>query len=130
MMAKQTMTVAVAMLLLSGCSGEGVYFKGVDDGDAVSSPLTVKMGVCGKKVKPAGDVVEGTGHHHLIVDGNCIPLGETVPKDGNHHHFGKGQTEAALNLSPGAHTLTLQFADGHHGSYGEKMCKTIRVTVK
>lgn len=123
------LVAAISAFVLSGCS-DGVYFKDISDGDTVSSPLTVKMGVCGKQVQPAGDIVEGTGHHHLIVDGNCIPLGETVPKDASHHHFGKGQTETTLNLTPGEHTLTLQFADGHHGSYGEAMCRTIKVTVK
>lgn len=129
-MNNRIITTAMAAILLTGCSGEGVYFKGISDGDLVSSPLTVKMGVCGKDVKPAGEVAEGTGHHHLIVDGGCVRQGETVPKDANHLHFGKGQTEATLNLTKGAHTLTLQFADGHHASYGESMCKTIGVTVQ
>ena len=126
---KQILGMMIAAVALTACSGEGVYFKGISAGDSVSSPLTVKMGVCGKEVKPAGDVVEGTGHHHLIVDGSCIAAGETVPKDASHYHFGKGQTETTLDLTPGVHTLTLQFADGHHGSYGETLCKTIQVMV-
>jgi hypothetical protein len=103
----------------------------MDDGDTVSSPLTVKMGVCGMDVQAAGNEVAGAGHHHLIVDGGgCIPEGETVPKDANHIHFGKGQTETVLDLAAGEHTLTLQFANGLHASYGESMCKLIHVHVK
>jgi len=45
-------------------------------------------------------------------------------------HFGKGQTETDLTLVPGKYTLTLQFANGAHQSYGEPMSKKIEVTVK
>ena len=128
-MVKQIMAAGVVTLLLGGCSN-AVYFKGVSDGDTVSSPFTVKMAVCGMDVQKAGDVVEGAGHHHLIIDGNCIAKGDTVPKDSQHKHFGKGQTETVLNLEPGEHTLTLQFANGMHASYGDEMCKTIRIRVE
>ena len=126
---KRLLFLGLISLLLAGCS-DGVYFKGLDDGDTVSSPLTVKMGVCGMDVQAAGEEVEGTGHHHLIIDGDCIPEGETVPKDANHKHFGKGQTEAVLNLTPGEHTLALQFANGVHTSYGESMCKLVHIQVE
>jgi len=88
------------------------------------------MGVRGMQVRPAGDIVEGAGHHHLIIDGAFVPKGGTVSKDATHRHFGKGQTEATIELSPGMHTLTLQFADGHHASYGKAMSETIHITVK
>jgi len=129
-MSKQLVAVCFMAIFLSGCSGEAVYFRGVSDGDVVSSPFTVKMSVCGMDVQKAGEVIEGTGHHHLIIDGDCIMKGETIPKDSKHKHFGKGQTEATVNLEPGDHTLTLQFANGIHTSYGEAMCKTIKVTVE
>jgi len=127
---KRLLFLSFVTLLLAGCS-DGVYFKGLDDGDTVSSPLTVKMGVCGMDVQAAGEEVDGAGHHHLIIDsGGCIPAGDTVPKDENHKHFGKGQTEAVLNLAPGEHTLVLQFANGLHTSYGEAMCKQIHIQVE
>ena len=50
--------------------------------------------------------------------------------DQNHLHFGKGQSEAELNLSPGMYNLTLQFADGYHRSYGKALSKTIQIEVK
>ncbi len=128
-MKKQTGLLFVTVLVLGGCS-DAVYFKGVDDGDTVKSPFKVEMAVCGKDVRPAGETVEGTGHHHLVIDGDCIPAGETVPKDATHQHFGKGQTETMLTLEPGDHTLTLQFANGLHASYGKELCKTINVTVE
>ena len=74
--------------------------------------------------------MDGTGHHHLIIDGHPVEAGKAVPADATHLHFGKGQTETTLKLAPGPHTLTLQFADGLHQSYGPEMSATITVTVK
>jgi len=59
-----------------------------------------------------------------------LPVGTVVPKDSTHLHFGKGQTETTVQLTPGKHKLTLQFADGLHRSYGGKLATTISVNVK
>jgi hypothetical protein len=54
-----------------------------------------------------------------------------VPKDDTHLHYGKGQLEAELTLSPGTHTLCLQAADGAHIALaGEGMTQRITITVK
>lgn len=107
-----------------------VFFNSPKNGAELSSPVSVSMGVSGMKVAPAGEVKTGEGHHHLIVDGAPIKEGEIVPSDATHIHFGKGQVETSVPLSPGKHKLTLQFADGAHRSYGEKMSETIEVQVK
>ena len=92
----------------------------------------VVMGVEGMEVKPLGDMSPDTGHHHLLVNAPNVPEGEIVPVDKpeQYKHFGKGQTETSVKLAPGKYTLTLQFADGAHRSYGERMRKTISVTVQ
>jgi hypothetical protein len=108
----------------------GVYFVNLKDGDVVKSPVIVQMGVTGMMVEPAGTLNEGKGHHHLIVDGSYVEKGEMVMKDETHLHFGKGQTVDTLTLSPGQHTLTLQFADGMHKSYGKDWSNTIKITVQ
>ena len=107
-----------------------VYIIEPADGATTDREVKVVMGVEGMQVSPAGAVVAGTGHHHLIIDGDFIPKGETVPKDATYLHFGKGQTETVLHLTPGRHTLTLQFADGHHASYGKAMSHTVQITVR
>ena len=118
-------------LILSGCGApDGVSFPNLTDGQMVSSPVMVEFGVSGMEIKPAGDIVKGTGHHHIIIDGNWIKTGDLVPADDTHIHFGKGQTETTLDLAPGEHTLTLQFANGAHQSYGEAWSKTITITVE
>ena len=111
-------------------SAPRVFFGNLKGGETVSSPLTVEMGVEGYAIEPAGAAKEGTGHHHLVIDGGPVPAGEVVPADETHLHFGKGQTSASVTLPPGEHTLTLQFADGLHRSYGEKLSQSVHVTVK
>ena len=110
----------------------GVSFANLKDGDVVKSPLLVKFAVEGFTLRPASeDVLDKTsGHHHLIIDGEATPLGAVVAKDATHLHFGKAETETSVTLSPGAHTLTLQLADGGHFSYGPSLSKTIKVTVQ
>jgi len=107
-----------------------VFFTEPADGAKVTSPVKLVFGVKGMEVKPAGEVVEGTGHHHVIIGPAGVPEGEVVPSDEKHIHFGKGQTEAEIELPPGEHKLTMQFADGSHTSYGEVMAATITITVQ
>jgi len=108
----------------------GVYFVNLKDKDKVKSPVIIQMSVMGMEVEPAGKIVEGKGHHHLIIDGSYITKGMMVPEDSTHLHFGKGQTVDTLALTPGTHTLTLQFANGMHESYGKDWSKTITVEVE
>ncbi|MCB1894334.1 MAG: DUF4399 domain-containing protein [Rhodocyclaceae bacterium] len=123
--------IAAATLLASlPALAAGVSFVSPADGARVPSEFKVEMAVDGMMVKPAGELVEGTGHHHLIIDGEAIAEGSPVPADDQHRHFGKGQTETTLTLAPGSHTLTLQFADGMHRSYGPAMSSTITVVVE
>lgn len=111
-------------------AGVKVTFVEPAAGAKVKSPVTVKFAVEGMSVRPAGEIVPETGHHHLIIDGGPIAAGTVVPMDETHLHFGKGQTETAVALTPGEHKLTMQFADGAHVSYGEPMSATVTVTVE
>jgi hypothetical protein len=65
-------------------------------------------------VAPAGVSKPNTGHHHLVIDAPTPPLDQPLPNDPNHLHFGGGQTEVKLELTPGEHTLQLIFADDKH----------------
>lgn len=111
--------------------GAKVFFKNLKDGATISSPFKVEMGVDKMKVDTTGPIVAESGHFHIFVDAeDSLPLGTVVPTDPSHHHYGKGQTETELTLTPGKHKLTLQFADGIHRSYGSKLATTVNVTVK
>jgi hypothetical protein len=109
----------------------GVHFAQLKDGAQIGPETQVSFIIKGKDIKVAGEAVDEktSGHHHLIIDGAAIAEGTVVPMDDKHLHFGKGQTSTMVKLAPGAHTLTLQFADGAHRSYGPAWSNTINVTV-
>ena len=107
-----------------------VDFLNLKDGDQVSNPFKVIFKVNGMRTEPAGEFKEGSGHHHLLINQSYIEKGTTIPADSNHLHFGKAQTETELNLNAGVYTLTLQFADGYHRSYGKTLSKSIQIEVK
>lgn len=107
-----------------------VFFKYPEDGATVGSPVYVEMGVEGMEIEPAGVVKEGFGHHHILINQTQWPIGEVIPMSDSTIHYGKGQTDTSLELEPGEYTLTLQFADGVHASYGQAMAASIKVTVE
>ena len=112
-------------------SGAKVFFKNLKNNQSVSSPVKVEMGVEGMRVDTTGPVVAGSGHFHIFIDAeDSLTSGMMVPKDSTHLHYGKGQTSAEVPLTAGKHKLTLQFADGVHRSYGNKMATTVTVNVK
>jgi hypothetical protein len=92
--------------------------------------VPVRMGAEGIALEAAGAQKQGAGHHHIIVDGELVAMGTIVPKDETHLHYGKAESEAQLMLTPGPHTLTMQFADGAHMSYGPQLATSIKITVK
>lgn len=111
--------------------GAEVYFIAPADGATVTSPVTVKFGLKGMGVAPAGIAFENTGHHHLIIDADLPPLDAPIPADANHVHFGKGQTEATVELKPGKHTLQLLLGDQTHTPHDPAVAsKKITITVK
>lgn len=120
----------VSLLESSNDEEKGVYFVSPSDGDTVQNPVKVVFGVSGMEIEPAGVVNEGKGHHHIVIDGVFVEKGAVVPADSMNIHYGKGQTETEVTLSPGKHTLTMQFADGFHQSYGEVWSKTIELNVE
>jgi hypothetical protein len=111
-------------------AGASVKIVEPANGAAVKSPFKVVFQVTGMQIKPAGPPEPGTGHHHLLIDLDGVFGGQVIPSDATHLHFGKGQTEAMVDLPPGVHVLTLQFADGLHRSYGSLGSHKIQVTVQ
>ncbi len=94
--------------------GAKVYFINLKNGQAVKGPVKVVMGLSGMGVAPAGTDAESTGHHHILVNVDKVDDSLPIPMDEKHRHFGKGQTEAVLDLPPGKYTLQLAFGDKNH----------------
>jgi len=91
-----------------------LYFISPEDGDTVKSPLTIRFGLAGMGIAPAGVTTPNTGHHHLFIDADGPVVGQAIPADANHVHFGGGQTEVTIELAPGKHTLQLVLGDHGH----------------
>ncbi|WP_407157921.1 DUF4399 domain-containing protein [Bradyrhizobium sp. STM 3557] len=114
--------------------GAKVYFINLKDGDTVTSPVLIRFGLAGMGIAPAGTEAPNTGHHHLLIDAEPLTgdaLNEAIPVDEHHVHFGKGQTEASVKLTPGKHTLQLVLGDWSHIPHkAPVMSDRITVTVE
>ncbi len=119
---KFRLLAAATVVLVSGLAaaqtasppGARVYFINLKNGQHVKSPVLVQFGLAGMGVAPAGSTNPNTGHHHLIIDADTPPAGMPIPMDEKHRHFGGGQTEMSVQLTPGNHSLQLVLADGGH----------------
>lgn len=112
--------------------GAEVYIIAPQDGATVHGPVTVRFGLKGMGIAPAGVKFDNTGHHHLLVDTDfsTVKLDAPMPATDKILHFGKGQTETTLVLPPGKHTLELLFADYQHLSFDPPLhSKKITITV-
>ena len=129
---------AILTLLLAGCGGDdpatgrsgassgaatgrtasapgaAVFIISPVNGSTVGSPVTVRFGISGMTVAPAGQFTNDSGHHHLLIDTALENPDQPIPNDAAHLHFGKGQTETTIELAPGQHTLQLVLGDGNH----------------
>jgi hypothetical protein len=109
-----------------------VYFVSPANGAVVESPVTVRFGLSNMGVAPAGVNVEGTGHHHLLIDVETLPdLTTSMPSSEQLRHFGKGQTEVQLELSPGVHSLQLLMGNYLHIPHDKPvLSEKITITVR
>jgi len=112
------------------CTDPGVFFARPKDGETVSNPIYVNMMVTENfVVEPAGQVTPGHGHLHIMVNTDCVPVGQVIPNDETHLHYNKGEMEVLdLTLTPGIHRLCLQAADG--GDTALDLTHEIMITVK
>ena len=113
-------------------AGAKVFIVSPADGATVDKTFTVKFGIEGMKLAPAGDATPNTGHHHLLVDvDQQPPADQPLPVTDHILHFGKAQTETTLTLAPGKHTLQLLLGDRFHVPFKPAVeSKKITVTVK
>lgn len=108
-----------------------LYFITPHDGDVLGDEFTVKFGLRGMGVAPAGVEQANTGHHHLLIDLESLPeMNIPLPKSDQVRHFGGGQTETTLSLSPGTHTLQLLLGNyGHVPHNPPVISEKITITV-
>jgi hypothetical protein len=123
---------APSLPVTKATAGAEVYIISPQDGATVPQTFTVRFGLKGMGIAPAGVAHENTGHHHLLIDVKALPVaGQPIPKDAQHVHFGGGQTETTLTLTPGTHTLQLELGDLNHIPFDPPLVsKSITVHVK
>src|SRR3954452_14108498 len=125
-------TTAIAQERTPSPAGAEEYIISPKDGATVKSPVTIEFGLKGMGVAPAGVKFENTGHHHLLIDTDLpADLNAPLPTSDTVRHFGKGQTEASIELKPGKHTLQLVLGDDKHTPHNPPVIsKKITITVK
>jgi Domain of unknown function (DUF4399) len=127
-----TAAVTVAQAQTPSPSGAKVFIISPKPGATVTSPVTVKFGIKGMTLAPAGTKQDNSGHHHLLIDTDppsdlSLPIPNIPDKV---VHFGKAQTETTLTLPPGKHTLQLLLGDENHIPHKPPvMSKKITITV-
>ena len=126
-----TLGVATALARTPAAENAEVYIISPADGETVTSPVTIRFGLRGMGVAPAGVNTPNTGHHHLIVNAGLPALDAPIPASDNYRHFGGGQTETTIELPPGKHTLQLIMGDLMHIPHDPPvMSRKITITVK
>ena len=135
----KNLAIAFAALLLvtnvnagsPSVDGAYVYIVSPAHGEVVTSPLKVVFGLSGMGVAPAGVDKAKTGHHHLLIDTALPDLTRPIPADDTHRHFGGGQTEVVIELTPGDHSLQLLLADFAHSPHNPPLSsQQISIRVK
>jgi hypothetical protein len=111
--------------------GAKCYFINLRNGQRVKSPVTIQFGLKGMGVTHAGDEFKNAGHHHLLIDATePLDPNDSIPADEHHVHFGAGQTETTIELSPGSHTLQLVLGDANHQPFNPSVeSPKIKITV-
>lgn len=109
-----------------------VYFISPVDGQTTAQTVTVKFGLSGMGVSPAGVAKDNTGHHHLLIDTETLPdMHAPLPATDKIKHFGGGQTETQITLPPGKHTLQLVLGNHLHIPHDKPVVsEKITITVK
>jgi len=101
--------------------------------DAVVSGPSVRvvLAAVGVEIAPAAELRRGTAHHHLFLDTDVTPPGDTIPAGVTGIlHLGRGQTEFTFDsLAPGAHRIIAVLADPWHVPLPNAATDTVTVTV-
>lgn len=127
-----TMNAFADRLVTESAPDAAVYLIQPTDGATVDQTFKVVFGLSKMGIAPAGSTKKNTGHHHVLIDTDTLPdLTKPLPATDKIKHFGGGQTETALMLSPGEHTLQLVLGNFAHVPHSKPLVSDkITITVK
>jgi uncharacterized protein DUF4399 len=109
-----------------------VTITGPEEGAVIiGDQITVELSVTGVVITPAGEIIPGTGHHHLYLDADLTDGSVPVPSvPGSIIHMGDGASEYTFEgVAPGEHRLIAVIADGVHMPVQPWVVDTINFTV-
>ncbi len=107
-----------------------IYFRAPADGATVPTTFPVAFGLRNYGVAPATVNLANTGHFHILINVDAPPVGQLIPADSLHRHYGAGQIETTLTLAPGTYTLRVVLGDFEHKVISPALVsRPIRITV-
>ena len=112
-----------------------IFFVEPKNGATVKSPVQLVFGIENYMIAavPEGDVKTarpGVGHFHVGIGVGCLASGQTIVKGTpSWVHFGKGDSQIDMQLTPGKHKLALQLGDDLQNTV-KGLCSTITVNVQ
>ncbi len=126
--------IVFPLLLLAGCGRAetaSVQIVEPSSGAVIAvSNVEIVLQAGGIEIAPAADERPGTAHHHLFVDRDLTPLGDTIPSGvSGILHLGRGQTRFLLReVAPGDHVVIALLADRNHVPLSPAAADTVYFT--
>ena len=102
------------------------------EGATITGPrVHVTLSAAGIEIAPASEQRAGTAHHHLFLDTDLTPVGDTIPAGVTGIiHLGRAQTEFTFDsVAPGPHRVIAILADPWHIPTKPLAVDTVRFTV-
>ena len=103
------------------------------DGAELTGPIVrIVLATENITLAPAGDTTPGTGHHHLLINGEPPAAGDAIAAGVPAIvHLGKAQTSHELtNLTPGEYTVIAVLGDLAHRRISPQVLDTVRFRVR
>lgn len=124
--------IAPAMAAAQGAAPKAeIFVRSPAAGATVPTTFPVVFGLRNYGVAPAGVNAAGTGHFHVLINGEAGAPGTVIPKDSLSIHYGTGVIETTLTLAPGTYTVRLVLGDFEHRVIGPELVSApVKITVR
>lgn len=143
---KKALTALLLPLTVVACGGADTEADAMPEAEAETGSVTIVTPMNGAQINgttvtvqlsstvsivPAGDLTEGTGHHHLYLDADLTPADQPVPTvPGEIIHMGDASASYVFeNVEPGEHRIIAVVADGVHVPLQPWVVDTVTFTV-
>lgn len=143
---KKALTALLLPLIVVACGGGDTEADAMPEAETAAGSVTIVTPMNGAQINgttvtvqlsstvpivPAGEMTEGTGHHHLYLDADLTPADQPVPTvPGEIIHMGDASASYVFeNVGPGEHRIIAVVADGVHVPLQPWVVDTVTFTV-